>query len=215
MALRPDYCTLGDLTSYLFRDTGVASASEQTLMALDITTASRAVDQFCNRQFGITGSAIQRLYTWHGDLVDCQQAVQIDDLMTTVGLVVTADTNADFTYATTLVNNTDFFLYPFNAVADGVPWTHIVRRQGTVLPWPAPASRTRAFSVVANWGWTTVPSAVEIATLIQASRLFARRDAQFGIAGSPELGSEMRLQAKLDVDLQTSLMPYRRSWGAA
>lgn len=211
MALRPDYCTLAELKSYL----RIADTTDDANLALDITAASRAVDQFANRPFGLTGSAIQRLYTWHGDLVDDQFALPIDDLMTTVGLVVTADTSGTFTYSTTLVLNTDFDLYPYNAVADAVPFTHIVRRNTSVQPWPAPADRQRAFSVTANWGWATVPSAVEIATLIQASRFFVRRDAPFGTAGSVELGSVVKLQAKLDPDLQTALMAYKKYWGAA
>lgn len=210
MALRPDYCTLADLKVHL----RITDTNDDTALAVVITAASRAVDQFCNRPFGLTGSAIQRLYTWNGDTVDGQMAVQIDDLTTTVGLVVTADTDGIFTYATTLVVNTDFFLYPFNAIADGVPFTHIVRKSTTVLPWPAPASRTRAFSVVANWGWATVPSAVEIATLIQAARFFVRRDSPYGIAGSPDLGSETRLMKTLDPDVQVSLGAYKRWFGA-
>lgn len=210
MALRSDYCTLAELKAHL----RVTDTTDDAALAICITAASRAIDQFCNRPFGLTGSAIQRLYTWHGDLVDGQQAVQVDDFMTTVGLVVTADTDGIFTYATTLVNNTDFFLYPFNAAADLVPWTHIVRKSTTVLPWPAPASRTRAFSVVANWGWATVPSAVEVAALIQAARFFVRRDSPYGITGSPDLGSEMRLQAKVDPDVAASLGAYKRWFGA-
>src|SRR5882757_10062366 len=155
MALRPDYCTLAELKAHL----RITDTNDDAALALCITTASRAVDQFANRPFGLTGSAIQRLFTWRGDRVDGQQAVAIDDLMTTVGLVVTADTNGDFTYSTTLVLNTDFDLYPYNAVADLVPFTHIVRRSTSLQPWPFPSQRNKAFSVVGNWGWATVPSA--------------------------------------------------------
>lgn len=211
MALRPDYATLAELKLYL----RISDTTDDANLALDITAASRAVDQFCNRPFGLTGSAIQRLYTWLGDTVDGQQALAIDDLMTTVGLVVTADTSSTYTYSTTLVLNTDFDLYPYNAVADLVPFTHIVRRDTSLQPWPTPQARPRAFSVVGNWGWSTVPSAVEIATLFQAARFFVRRNSPYGVTGSPELGSEMRLQAKLDPDLQTALAAYRKWWGAA
>jgi hypothetical protein len=43
---------------------------------------------------------------------------------------------------------------------------------------------------------------------MQASRLLSRRDAPFGIAGSPEMGSEMRLLAKLDPDVDLLVQPY-------
>lgn len=210
MALRPDYCTLAELKAHL----RIADTADDTALGVCITSASRAVDQFCYRPFGLTGSAIQRLFTYHGQILDGSMAVAIDDLMTTVGLVVTADTGGDFTYATTLAINVDFDLYPFNAVADGVPFTHLVRRDTSVLAWPCPTSRNKAFSIVGNWGWSTVPSAVEIATLIQAARFFVRRDSPYGVAGSPDMGSEVRLLAAVDPDVAASLAPYRKFWGA-
>ena len=48
------------------------------------------------------------------------------------------------------------------------------------------------------------------ATLLQASRLAARRDSPFGVAGSPDAGSEMRLLARVDPDVAVALEPYRR-----
>lgn len=210
MALRPDYCTLAELKAHL----RITDTADDTALAVCITSASRAIDQYCYRPFGITGSAIQRLFTWHGQRIDGAMALCIDDLMTTVGLVVTADTVGDFTYSTTLVLNTDFDLYPYNAIADAIPFTHLIRRETSVLSWPAPASSVRAFSVTANWGWATVPSSVEIATLIQAARYFVRRDSPYGISGSPDLGSEVRLLAQLDPDVQSLLNPYRKMWGA-
>ncbi|WP_205876184.1 hypothetical protein [Mycobacterium camsae] len=67
--------------------------------------------------------------------------------------------------------------------------------------------------VTAKWGWPEVPGAVKLATLIQASRLFARRQAPFGVTGNPEVG-QLRLLERLDVDLVTSVRPYARVWGA-
>lgn len=53
-----------------------------------------------------------------------------------------------------------------------------------------------------------VPSTIKLATLMQAGRWAKRRDAPFGIAGSPETGSEMRLLAKLDPDVEVMLGGY-------
>ena len=68
--------------------------------------------------------------------------------------------------------------------------------------------------VTARWGWAAVPSTIKQATLLQASRLLARRDAPFGIAGSPDVGSEIRLLARVDPDVAVAVAPYRRWWGA-
>ncbi|WP_234820581.1 hypothetical protein [Mycolicibacterium goodii] len=58
-----------------------------------------------------------------------------------------------------------------------------------------------------------MPPAVKMATLIQASRLYARRHAPFGVAGNPEVG-QLRLLERLDVDLAVSVRPFARIRGA-
>jgi hypothetical protein len=65
---------------------------------------------------------------------------------------------------------------------------------------------------VTGWfGWPQTPPAVVQATVLQASRLAQRRNAQFGVAPVPGLdGSGMRLLAKLDADVELLLAPYRR-----
>ena len=53
--------------------------------------------------------------------------------------------------------------------------------------------------------FSPVPASVKLATEMQASRWAKRRDAPFGVAGSPELGSELRLLPKLDPDVEVLL----------
>lgn len=50
-----------------------------------------------------------------------------------------------------------------------------------------------------------VPAPVKYACMLQASRWFKRKDAPFGISGSPEMQGEMRLLAKLDPDVEVLL----------
>lgn len=57
-------------------------------------------------------------------------------------------------------------------------------------------------------GEAAVPEAVVNACLLQASRYWSRRSAPFGVAGSPELGNELRLLNKLDPDVEVLLGPY-------
>ena len=53
---------------------------------------------------------------------------------------------------------------------------------------------------------TTAPTAsVKLACNLQAERLFKRRDAPFGVLGSPEFGNYTRIQAALDPDVQVLL----------
>lgn len=213
MSLRPDYVTLAEMKSRL----RVTNTDEDAPLQVAITAASRAVEKAAGRQFGQDAAPVLRTYQWHGDVIDQRPALPVDDFMTSTGLVIAADQTGDFTYSSTLVNGTDVDLWPYNAAADGVPWTHILMRPQTFnlpLRWPWPR-HGRAVQVTAKWGWSAIPSAVEVATAIQVTRWFMRKDSWWGIAGSPELGSEVRLLAQLDPDVQSSLQVVQRFWGAA
>lgn len=206
MAWAPDYCTSVELKAY----ERVSHTDDDTQVALAISAASRAVDRFCSRQFGLVGSAEDRFYTPQWDKRRGRWFVDIDDLQTTVGLLVFADLDGSGDYATDL---TDYgALKPVNAAAESRPWTRLV-----VLP-ASPVTLCAdedSVQVTAKFGWTTVPTQVKQATLLQALRFLQRRDAPFGIAGSPDVGSEVRLLAKVDPDVEVILGPFRRWWGAA
>ena len=75
-------------------------------------------------------------------------------------------------------------------------------------------SKSSYYNVTGLWGWASVPTAVEQACLIQATRLFKRKGAAFGVAGSPELGNELRLLSRLDPDVEVTLGKFVRWWGA-
>lgn len=204
MAWKPDYLTAAELKTYL-RITG---SEDDALIASCVTAASRAVDHACGRQFGKLAAAAARLYSAEGLEIDGRGAVEIDDLMTTTNLAVTMD-------GTTITNGTDFDLWPRNAAADVKPWTHLLLRTGevgvTIGAW---SSRPGHISVTAIFGWTAVPALVVTATQMQAARFYARRNATFGIAGSPDQGSELRLLERLDPDVAVALKPLRRTWTA-
>jgi hypothetical protein len=208
MAWAPDYLTVAELKGWLRKN----DSSDDALLAEVITDASRAVDWYCDRQFGSISTAGPRYYVWGGELVEGRQALLIDDLATTTDLVVTVDTDGDGDADQTLVNGTDFDLWPANAPADGLTWTRLVLRGAASAAWPT--GYHRAVTITARWGWPAVPAAIKVATRFQAARFFARRNATFGVAGSPEMGSEMRLLERLDPDLVTSLAKFRRPWAA-
>lgn len=206
MAWAADYCTVSELKGHL----RVPDTDDDIALGVCITAASRAIDKACNRQFGSASQT--RVYTWRGSFVDGWPAVAIDDVQTTTGLTVKLDTGHDGGYATTLTYQTDFDLYPFNAAADGVPWTHVVFKQGASV---YPSSCVNELQVQATFGWTAVPVLVKEACLLQAARFFVRRDSPYGVTGSPEVGSELRLLERLDPDVAVALAPVRRWWGAA
>lgn len=199
MAWAPDYVTTADLRAYATRSSVTVDDGDLALVA---TTASRSVDLACNRQFGLVDQPEARVYTPRWDRRRCRWLVEIDDLMTAVGLVVTLT-------AGTL---TGFTLEPRNAPAKGRPWTLLVVDQDSTV---TPAGTEYEAGITASWGWTTVPDPVKQAVFMQGNRFFARRTSPFGVAGSPELGSELRLLARLDPDVAVIVGPFVRWWGAA
>lgn len=205
MALRPDYVTSDQLKAHL----RITDTADDAAVALAVTAASRAVDHSTNRQFGLNGSAVARTYTWDKRFIDGLPAVEVDDFMTSVGLVIKLDQAGQGVFGDALLNVDP---WPFNAAADLRPWTHLVfRSYATAFP----TTFSQGVQVTANWGWSSIPEIVQQATLIQAGRFFVRRDSQYGIAGSPETGTELRLLERLDPDVALMLSTVRRYWGSA
>lgn len=189
MTWAPDYCTTAELRSYL----GISDNADDVFVALWVTTVSRNVDDFCGRQFGQVAALETREYRAEYDLHEGVWCAEIDDVQDVDDLTV-VDANAN--------EITGYTLLPVNAVKKGRPYTRIQ------VPGAGP------YTIDALWGWTAVPSSVKVGIFLQASRLKARRNSPFGIAGSPEQGSEIRLLAQLDPDFKISLKPYVRSWWA-
>lgn len=205
MPWAPDYCTAAELKSYL-RITDVADDAH---IALAVTAASRAIDHAANRQFGVTVDEA-RHYTARWDTRRRRYVVDIDDTQDAT-VTVALDEEDDGTW-TTAVPATDFTLQPRNAVDRSRPFTQLVFDLDATV---TPPLTDEAVQVTALWGWTAVPDTIKQATLLQAARFFARRNAPFGIAGSPDAGSEMRLLARIDPDVAVAVNAYRRVWAAA
>jgi uncharacterized phiE125 gp8 family phage protein len=197
MAWKPDYVTLTELKSYL-RITDTADDAE---LAIAITTASRAVDRHCHRQFGQVAAAEERQYTAYWDRRAACWVVTFDDLQDVTGLTVTVEAGEVDEYT----------LEPVNAAAEGKPFTQL---RVLVESAAKPTYETHGVTIDAVWGWDAVPVPVEQATLLQASRFHSRRFSPYGVAGSPDQGSEMRLLAKVDPDVAVSLSDYVRWWAA-
>lgn len=201
------YATLAELKAFVGIPTG--DTLDDTALTLALDAASGQVDGYCDRTFLADASPTVRWYS-----VDDTGQLEVDPISTTTGLVVATDENGDGTAETTWTINTDFRLEPINAASAGEPWTRLVAL-GT--RWFPKLQYRPGVSVTARFGWPggTPPQAVKLATLIQASRLFKRKDAPFGVAGSVEFGSEMRLLNELDRDAQNLLRQYRRNWWVA
>lgn len=216
------YATLAELKGWVgipALDTG-----DDTTLQSALDAAQAQIDKYCDRSFGIDGSVTTRKYTpdypypYPNMYYPARPGpvgatiLIVDPIATTTGLVVATDDNDDGTAETSWTLNTNYRLEPVNASNLGEPWTTMVAIDRA---WPR-NYRYPAVSVTAKFGWpsASVPGQVKEATLIQAASLWKRKDAPFGVAGSVEFGSEVRLLAKLDPFVESLIRPLRRNWWA-
>lgn len=205
MAWAPDYTTVAALKAYV--RIPALDTQDDVQLALAVTAASRAIDNATNRQFGLVAAPEARYYTAEWQSCDNRYTVEIDDVMIVTGASVVADSTGDGDFDLTV---TAYDFKPVNAASKGKPYTQLWIDRTVSLPVRA----VDGLQVTARWGWSDVPDTIEQATLIQASRFFTRREAPFGVAGSPESGSEMRLLERVDPDVKVMVQPYYRWWGA-
>lgn len=188
MAWNPDYLILADAKAFK----RLTDTIDDVELAIYISAASSAINKHCNRQFGKTAGAETRLYSAWYDGERARWIVDIDDLQSAVGLVVTVGG----------VTTTSYTKEPVNAAQEGTVWTALSIDPATAPV--VPVGDEYEVSVTANpWGWTAFPAGVVLACKLQVSRFAARRNSPYGIAGSPE--DQIRLLSKLDPDVAVSL----------
>lgn len=147
-ALGDPYAGVGDLAQRLNTD------DTFTFPAL-LDAASRAVEDFCKRQFNKTTSATARRFRpldW--------RRLPVDDFHTVTGLVVDVDG--------TVWAGTAYDPQPWGGVRNGVTGWPFFDLFAVNQSWPMTATIT----VTAQWGWAAVPEAVKQATLNVAATMF-------------------------------------------
>lgn len=197
MAWEPDYAATSEVAAYL----RIGDDIDDAQLALATTSASRAVDHATNRQFGQVASAEERQYDGEWSPRHGLYMCRIDDVQDLTGLTVTVSDAA--------VASSGYRLLPVNAAAKGRPYERI---GVTALTQPSVGYGPGYITVDAVWGWSAVPDTIKQATITQAARFYQRRVAVFGVAGSPEVGSEVRLLAKADPDVEVMVRSFRRDW---
>ncbi len=174
------------------------SLEDDTAMEASINAASRFIDKFTGRKF--YASTETRVYNPHDT-----QTMYVDDLLSVT--TFKTDDNGDGTFETSWAT-TDYDLKPYNAALDGKPYTWVEISSGGNHTFPV--SVKKCVQIAGSYGYSSsVPPEVKMACLIQASRLWKRKDSPFGIAGTSELGM-MQMIPKLDADVRLLLEPFRR-----
>lgn len=180
---------------------GITTTRHDAELYRAMEVASRQIDRYCGRRFYGDTSATARTYTAeYGD------ELIIEDVHTTTGFVLATDHNDDQTYEQSWTldgtGSWAYWLEPLNP--QGWPYTRI-RVDNGYLP-----TAPRAVQVTAQWGWAAVPPEIAEACLVQAGRVWKRKDMIFGMMGSTEFGFT-RLPQGLDGDVKHLVGPYRRA----
>ncbi|MFE7559665.1 phage gp6-like head-tail connector protein [Kitasatospora sp. NPDC057500] len=189
----PVYVPLGTLKSAL----KITDTDRDDLLTQALQAASRGVEKIAGRRFWLDPAPVARILNPRGRTLDDADGGHLltADIGTLDGLVVETGTTGAWSTAP------DIEPEPTDALDEGRPVTSLLRLGA---PWPAGArQRVR---VTARWGWPAVPDEVAQATLIQANRLFRRKDSPDGVAGSAEWGV-MRL-GRVDPDVDALMKPF-------
>jgi len=196
MTLTNGYTTVAVVKSRL----DIANTSSDADLEGIIEGVSREIDNYTRRRFYTADET--RYYT-----PDCRTEVLIDDVVS-VSVLKTDDT-ADRTYATTW-STASYDLKPYNASLDKRPYTSVIVAENSAYEFPAGIKK--GIMVSGSFGYCTtsnIPKPIVEACIIQAVRIFKRKDAPFGVMGSAEMGNIMVI-AKLDPDVKLFLDPYKR-----
>ena len=193
------YCDLTDLKAWL----SIPDTDDDPILSAAAPAASQWIDAYTGRSFTVASGTS----TYYIEPRDTGWVVQVPDFASTSGLVV--ETTSDHS---TWTATTDFQPYPLNSTRYSVAFPYDEIRFLSAPPWPYDARPT--IRVTAAYGWTAVPTAVEQACKIQASRWFRRKDTPEGIAAGAEFGA-IRVNSKLDPDVCALLDPFRKGGHAA
>jgi len=195
LAITNGYCSLADVKASL----RITDTIDDALIENSINSASRLIDQYCNRYFYSSAAGEIRYYQAN-DGFTCW----IDDAqnISSVETAVTDPTIFDTTWGVG-----DYQVLPANRTANGgyYPITAITATDNYLFPVWADMALVK---VTGQFGWSSVPDPIKFACIIQASRLFKRLESPLGVAGVSDMGI-MRVGSNIDGDVAQLINPFR------
>ena len=195
MAIINGYCTLAEVKAAL----RLVDSTDDTLLENAIEGASRRIDGYCGRWFYKTASTAIPVYPYNESLV------RFPADLPNVTITIKSDTTADGTYATTLIQGTDYILEPTDAPLRNRPYNQARRLGGKTFSLEVTPSFPTV-QLTAEWGWDSVPDDVREACVLLSIRQFARLNAALGIVGFADMAIAVR---PVDPDVRDLLAPFR------
>ena len=193
-----NYCTLAELKQAL----RITDNIDDALLNSSIDAASRFIDGYCQRSFTVAAGTSVRDYTPSARY----EPLYIDDATDIVSVKI--DDDLDYSFATTLRTDVDYQKEPLRPSRDGLPFPYY-----RLLPvedgyWPTWMQRATV-RVEATYGWESVPSGVNTACVLQASRIYTRFSSPVGVVSFGDMGA-IRVSRFVDPDVELLLTPYRK-----
>ena len=201
MAITNGYATLAEFLSRYVPAAPTNTARDATIEAT-IQAVSRAIDNLGPRRFWL--NAADALETRYYTAEDAEKLWLPDDLVSLTSLAT--DEDLDGTYEVVWTAS-DYRLGPPNAALDGWPYNQIKRRPLGLYYFPVGVED--GVKLVGRFGFPAVPDPIKEACYLQSYRLYLRKTAPFGVAGSAEMGQVLVIP-KLDPDIELMVQPYLR-----
>lgn len=188
MGITNGYATLNQACERL----DIQSASQDDNLEMMIEAASRQIDGWCSRTFYAETSTRVVSAEFPGELLLDRDLIAVDGIAT--------DEDGDRVYEVAWdVSDIEFVGQP--------PFQRIYLRPASNRRFPIGRNTVQ---VTGTWGYAaTVPHAIREACLLLVGRLYKRRDAPFGVAGSNEHG-QVQTISSIDPDVKQLILPYRR-----
>jgi len=194
MAITNGYCSLSQVKASL----RITDSVDDDLLELAVESASREIDQACERVFYQSDSET-RIFAARDSFI-----CEIDDLYSFTSLKTAQDSDGVFD---TTWEAKDYQLEPLNGIAGGIPHPFTQIRATDEYLFPLDNGEALV-QVTGDWGWASVPTAITQATVILAARIYKRNDSPLGVAGIGDLGV-IRV-GRLDPDVQALIHPFMK-----
>lgn len=172
------YATVADLKTQLNIPSS-DTAHDDTLEAR-LAAASRGIDDYTDRRFYLDDAATAKTINPRRRTIredDGERLLLPWDIGSLSGLIVEVGSGSSWTAVT------DYETDPDGALDDNKPITGLLCTGSLWQSFP-----TQRVRITARWGYPVLPQVVTDATLLQAARLFKRRQSPEGVLGNSEFG---------------------------
>ena len=161
-------------------------ATSDALLEVIIEAASRTIDSDCGRWFFKSATDEVRFYS-----AEFAEKLFFNDDIVTIAELATDDAN-NRTWSSIWSATADYDLIPYNAAANGKPYSSIEMTSIGAYIFPI---YPKAVRITGIFGWPSVPMKIKQACILLSARLFKRLSTPLGVASMAAMG-EIQVQIK-------------------